>query len=521
MPTRHIGPTLVDRRLELAGHRRNEVPSLRDLERTPKLRVGGALVAEAEVLRDRALEEIRGLRNEPDACPEPIERLLAHVEAVHKDDARRDVKAPRHEAHDRALSGAGPADDRRGPSWPRLERQAVQNGTLAVRVRERHVRERDEPRELLRRNRAQRLGDRRGRLDDFDDPLRARLSARDEDDHEDRGHHREEDLHDVLQERGEVPYRHVAAIDEPSAKPQDRDGREIHDCEKGGEGEGEDAIDAQRGRREVRVRRLEPRALRSNANERPHDPYAGDLFPKHLRDPVDLHLDLPEKRDRHPHQHADDRGHERDDHDDEPRQRRVLANGHDDATDREDWRAHEDRERDLHEELDLLNVVGVAGDERSRPEPVHLSRGEALHAFEDRSADVAADAHRRLGGEVHRDDREEAEQQRDPEHDRTGAPDVVGIALGDTVVDDVRVEVGQVEVSHRLEQQERGDDRDLPLIRREVPPKQVNQHGGLPTRRTPAPPPPRAAELGQLGRGAAPPVGRVRAQRRTRRRRQR
>src|SRR5437660_5529235 len=120
----------------------------------PELRVSGALVAEAEVLRDRALEEIRSLRNEPDACPEPIERLLAHVEAVHKDDARRDVKAPRHEAHDRALSGAGPADDRRGPSWPRLERQAVQNGTLAVRVRERHVRERDEPRELLRRNRA-------------------------------------------------------------------------------------------------------------------------------------------------------------------------------------------------------------------------------------------------------------------------------------------------------------------------------------------------------------------------------
>src|SRR5207245_9505030 len=152
LPTGDIGPTLVDRRLELAGHRRDEIPSLRDLKRTPELRVGGALVAEAEVLRDRALEEIRGLRNEPDACPEPIERLLAHVEAVDKDDARRDVKAPRHEAHDRALSGAGPADDRRGPSWPRLERQAVQNGTLAVRVREGHVRERDEPGELLRRN---------------------------------------------------------------------------------------------------------------------------------------------------------------------------------------------------------------------------------------------------------------------------------------------------------------------------------------------------------------------------------
>src|SRR5437867_8498665 len=131
----------------------------------------------------------------------------------------------------------------------------------------------------------------------------------------------------LLQERGQVADRHVAAVDEPCAEPQDRDRREIHDREKGWEGEGEDAVDAQRGRGEVRVRRLEPRALGSNANERPHDPYAGDLFPKHLRDPVDLHLDLPEKRDRHPHQHADDRAQERDHHADDPRQRRVLASG--------------------------------------------------------------------------------------------------------------------------------------------------------------------------------------------------
>src|SRR5207253_3718428 len=99
------------------------------------------------------------------------------------------------------------------------------------------------------------------------------------------------------------------------------------------------------------------------------------------------------------------------------------------------------------------------------------------------------------------DDREYPEDERDPEHEGADAPDVVGIALGDAVIDDVGVEVGEVEVRDRLQEQERGDDRDLPPVRREVRSKQADQHRGLPrktenmsgpTRRTPAPAPPQA-----------------------------
>src|SRR4029077_6949497 len=85
--------------------------------------------------------------------------------------------------------------------------------------------------------------------------------------------------------------------------------------------------------------------------------------------------------------------------------------------------------------------------------------------------------------EVHRHDREETEDQRDPEHDRAGPPDVIGVALGDAVADDVRVEIREVQGGHRLEQQDRRDDRDLAPIRCDVPPKQTDQHGRLPAER--------------------------------------
>src|SRR5204863_4991409 len=46
--------------------------------------------------------------------------------------------------------------------------------------------------------------------------------------------------------------------------------------------------------------------------------------------------------------------------------------------------------------------------------------------------------------------------ERDPEHESADTPDVVRVALGDPVIDDVGVEVGEVEVRDRLQEQERG-----------------------------------------------------------------
>src|SRR5207249_11150262 len=82
LPTRDVGAALVDLRLEAAVHLSDEVVRLRDVESAPQLLVGRVRPAEAQVLRDGALEEVRGLRHHREPRPERLKRALAHIDAV-------------------------------------------------------------------------------------------------------------------------------------------------------------------------------------------------------------------------------------------------------------------------------------------------------------------------------------------------------------------------------------------------------------------------------------------------------
>ena len=55
-------------------------------------------------------------------------------------------------------------------------------------------------------------------------------------------------------------------------------------------------------------------------------------------------------------------------------------------------------------QLDLLDVVGGAGQQRRGAEPRRLLRREAGHVAEDRRAQIASDAHAGARPEVHRAD---------------------------------------------------------------------------------------------------------------------
>jgi hypothetical protein len=101
LSARDIGAALVDRRLELTVHSRDEVTRLRDLQRVPELFVGRVRVAEAEVVGDGAFEQVGRLRHETDAAPQSIKRLIAHVEPVDQDGAGRDVESTRDERQER------------------------------------------------------------------------------------------------------------------------------------------------------------------------------------------------------------------------------------------------------------------------------------------------------------------------------------------------------------------------------------------------------------------------------------
>ena len=67
LATRDVGAALGDRGVE-AAHRLDEVLALGDAQRVPQLVVRGLGVAVAQVRRHRAAEEVRLLRDEPDAC---------------------------------------------------------------------------------------------------------------------------------------------------------------------------------------------------------------------------------------------------------------------------------------------------------------------------------------------------------------------------------------------------------------------------------------------------------------------
>ena len=101
--------------------------------------------------------------------------------------------------------------------------------------------------------------------------------------------------------------------------------------------------------------------------------------------------------------------------------------------------------------------------------------------------DVPPEAHRDPGREEHGDDRGDHQRERDDEHEAARPQDVVGVALGDAVVDDVGVELGQVQVRDRLDQQQEQDEGDRRLVGREVLAEQADHAGatsGAPWRRS-------------------------------------
>ena len=98
----------------------------------------------------------------------------------------------------------------------------------------------------------------------------------------------------------------------------------------------------------------------------------------------------------------------------------------------------------LHQHLHLLHVVGVAGDQRRRPELADLALREGDDAVEQVAAQITAHAHREPRAEVHGDDGAHDLHQADPEHRRAGRPDVRDVAGDHAVVDDVGVSVGSI-----------------------------------------------------------------------------
>src|SRR5690606_3681079 len=146
---------------------------------------------------------------------------------------------------------------------------------------------------------------------------------------------------------------------------------------------------------EIVVGPAEPRRLLGFTDEGADHADPGDLLAEDLIDPVDPLLHQAEAGDhsRHDHEHHD--GLDRYGDGEEPCQTAVFAEGHENAAYRHHRRQHEHGEPHAQQLLDLLDVVGGAGEERRGPETIHLLAGEPGDLVIDASAEIPTDGHGR------------------------------------------------------------------------------------------------------------------------------
>lgn len=105
--------------------------------------------------------------------------------------------------------------------------------------------------------------------------------------------------------------------------------------------------------------------------------------------------------------------------------------------------------------------------------------------MEQRVAHVAAEAHRHAGPEVDRGDREEGLDDGDAEHHAPLVPDVARVVLEDTLVDDVRVQVGEIQVQDRLDALEAEEHEERPPVLAQAGAQEPDQHGAGPPEESP------------------------------------
>ena len=131
-----------------------------------------------------------------------------------------------------------------------------------------------------------------GRLgpEDLVDPTGRHRAARDQDEHEHRREHREQDLQQVLQEGRQIADLQCAVGDPDGPEPDHGDRREVEDRGHHRDREREEPADLELGIEEVAAGRLEPALLVPGPHEGSDDADARERLAHDLVDAVELGL---------------------------------------------------------------------------------------------------------------------------------------------------------------------------------------------------------------------------------------
>ena len=277
------------------------------------------------------------------------------------------------------------------------------------------------------------------------DAVRRHCGARRQEQQHRRHHHRDEDLDQVVQEGGHLTDLDVAGVDAEGAEPDHRHRGDVHHEHGDREQQHHPAGGAQRDGVDVLVGALEALRLVVLANEGADHSDAADLFTQHPVEVVEVGLHPLEQGRGEDHQQRDRHAQHRDADRDDPRQPEVLAHRHDKTTDHHDGCPDDDGQGGLDDRLHLQDVVGGAGQQRRCPDVAYLAGGERQGPVEDGGPEVAAQRHGGEGTEPGGADLPRRLHQGEQQHQGAAAPNQVGVAFDDAVVDDLRVQVRQVQ----------------------------------------------------------------------------
>ena len=462
-----VGAALSHLGVEAVGEGHDEVVGLGVLGRLDHLLLGGVGPAPQEVLPDGAGEEDVVLEHHTDALAQLLQGVVPHVHPVQQHRTAGHVVETGDQVHQGGLSGAGAAhhgDELAGLDGEVNAAEHVLTGAAGV-VLEVHV---------LELHLALGLGELSGgegavldgglRLQHLVDTAGAGNGPGELEEAHAQHHDAHEDLEDIGDEGGEVANEHLPADDLAAAQVEHRGGGAVHGHHHNGDHGDDPHIHVDGGLGEGVVGGFELGLLIALPDEGLHHTDGHQVLLDGAVEGVDALLEDLEEPVAHAHQDADGDDQQGDGHQHDHRQLGVDADGHCQGRHQHHRGADQHPQGHGHHHLDGVDVVGDAGDEGGRGEPVDVGEGEILHLIVDAPAQVGAEALTHDGGELGAQHTAGHAAQGQHQHDAAHLQNIIEVALDDTHIHDVGHEPGQGQLAGHLQDHEQGGDERQTLI---------------------------------------------------------
>ena len=468
-----IASVLLDGRVEAAGFAVDHLGGLRGFRRRHQLLVRGVLIAPAEIVADRSLEQDCLLRHDADPAGEDPVGISGNRTAVDLHRSLRRVVEPRDQIRQRRLAAARAADDADGLTPPDREVKVRNRLAPGTRVGEGDVMERHRFRRpastgsagrlfrsgggaagCLSRGRV-RIDHRRLHVEHALDPVRAGDRLVDRDDQRGKLHQLHDHLCHIVVERDHVALKKPAGLHAERPHPDQHDRGDIDQRVGRGVHQRGETADPLVHPGEGVVLRVKFRRLGLLLAERADHPDAGEILPRGTEEPVQRALSLREQRDARQHDPENHRAEHGDCHHEDQSAPHIDREGHHHRAEHNERAPEQKTERHVQPVLHLIDVAGHPRDQRVRPHRVQLRVGKPADMVKQSLTDLGGRPDAGASREPLGCERKQHARRGQREEDREAPDDIAAVLTGDAVVDDRGHHQRNQQVHQRLEHLER------------------------------------------------------------------